>query len=102
MARKNRTNVLNCQPDELTSGHQHVKKSTHMLGTATKGRRTRRAILEVAERVAPAEGLDPLSIARFAEAVGMSKSGLFAHFGSKEEMQLATADYAASIFVREV
>ena len=43
-----------------------------------------------------------LSIARLAEATGMSKSGLFAHFGSKEELQLATVDHAGSLFVSEV
>jgi AcrR family transcriptional regulator len=68
----------------------------------TKGERTRHAILEVAAQLATQEGLEPLSIGRLADATGMSKSGLFAHFGSKEELQLATVDHAASMFVREV
>jgi AcrR family transcriptional regulator len=68
----------------------------------TKGERTRHTILEVAAELATQEGLEPLSIGRLAEATGMSKSGLFAHFGSKEELQLATVDHAASMFVREV
>jgi AcrR family transcriptional regulator len=68
----------------------------------TKGERTRHAILDVAASLATEEGLEPLSIGRLAEATGMSKSGLFAHFGSKEELQLATVDHAASVFVREV
>jgi AcrR family transcriptional regulator len=68
----------------------------------TKGQRTKRAILDVATSLATEEGLEPLSIGRLAEATGMSKSGLFAHFGSKEELQLATVDHAASVFVREV
>jgi AcrR family transcriptional regulator len=68
----------------------------------TKGQRTRAAILEAAAALATEEGLDPLSIGRLAEATGMSKSGLFAHFGSKEELQLATVDHAASLFVAEV
>jgi len=68
----------------------------------TKGQRTRNSILEVAAALATEEGLDPLSISRLAEASGMSKSGLFAHFGSKEELQLATVDYAAALFVAEV
>jgi AcrR family transcriptional regulator len=68
----------------------------------TKGERTRHAILEVAAALATEEGLAPLSIGRLAEASGMSKSGLFAHFGSKEELQLATVDYAASVFADEV
>ena len=68
----------------------------------TKGQRTRNSILEVAAALATEEGLDPLSIGRLAEATAMSKSGLFAHFGSKEELQLATVDYAAKLFVAEV
>jgi AcrR family transcriptional regulator len=68
----------------------------------TKGERTRNAILETAAALATEEGLEPLSIARLAHATGMSKSGLFAHFGSKEELQLATVDHAGSRFVAEV
>jgi len=68
----------------------------------TKGQRTRNSILEVAAALATEEGLDPLSIGRLAEATGMSKSGLFAHFGSKEELQLATVDHAAALFVAGV
>jgi len=68
----------------------------------TKGERTRQAILDTAAALATEEGLEPLSIGRLAEATAMSKSGLFAHFGSKEELQLATVDHAAALFVREV
>jgi AcrR family transcriptional regulator len=68
----------------------------------TKGQRTRNSILEVAAELATEEGLDPLSIGRLAEAMGMSKSGLFAHFGSKEELQLATIDAARRRFVEHV
>jgi AcrR family transcriptional regulator len=68
----------------------------------TKGERTRQAILDTAAALATEEGLEPLSIGRLAEATGMSKSGLFAHFGSKEELQLATVEHAAELFVREV
>ena len=68
----------------------------------TKGERTRQAILTTAADLATQEGLEPLSIGRLAEATGMSKSGLFAHFGSKGELQLATVDHAASLFVEEV
>jgi AcrR family transcriptional regulator len=68
----------------------------------TKGQRTRTSILETAAALATEEGLEPLSIGRLAEATSMSKSGLFAHFGSKEELQLATVDYAATLFVAEV
>lgn len=68
----------------------------------TKGQRTRRAILDRAAALATEEGLEPLSIGRLAEETGMSKSGLFAHFGSKEELQLATVEHAATVFVEEV
>ena len=68
----------------------------------TKGERTRHAILTRAAELATQEGLEPLSIGRLAEATDMSKSGLFAHFGSKEELQLATVDHAAALFRQEV
>jgi AcrR family transcriptional regulator len=68
----------------------------------TKGQRTRAAILEEAARLATVESLQGLSIGGLAEATGMSKSGLYAHFGSKEELQLATIDAARESFVRAV
>src|SRR5437870_12441879 len=67
----------------------------------TKGQRTRNSILGVAAALATEEGLDPLSIGRLAEATGMSKSGLFAHFGTQEELQLATVEHAAKLFAAE-
>jgi AcrR family transcriptional regulator len=70
--------------------------------TVRKGERTRSAILDVAARLATEEGLEPLSIGRLAEALELSKSGLFAHFGSKLELQLATVDHAARVFTAEV
>jgi AcrR family transcriptional regulator len=76
------------------------KSNTNVL--KSKGERTRHAILTTAAELATQEGLQPLSIGGLAEATGMSKSGLFAHFGSKEELQLATVDHAASLFVAEV
>ncbi|MGA8455149.1 MAG: helix-turn-helix domain-containing protein, partial [Streptosporangiaceae bacterium] len=54
----------------------------------TSGARTRTAILETAADLASVDGLDGLSIGRLASELSMSKSGLFAHFGSKEELQL--------------
>jgi AcrR family transcriptional regulator len=66
------------------------------------GERSRAAILHTAARLATVEGLDGLSIGRLADEVGMSKSGLYAHFGSKEELQLATIETAQEIFAREV
>ena len=66
------------------------------------GIRSREAILREAARLATVEGIGGLSIARLADAVGMSKSGLFAHFRSKEELQLATIETADAIFQSEV
>jgi AcrR family transcriptional regulator len=71
-------------------------------GRRARGDSTRRAILGRAMQLASAEGLEDLSIARLASALDMSKSGLFAHFGSKEELQLATVEHAARMFVAEV
>jgi len=71
-------------------------------GTRSDGERTRRDILQTAARLATVEGIRHLSIARLADEVGMSKSGLYAHFGSKEELQLATIDTAEEIYQRDV
>jgi len=67
-----------------------------------KGQRTRAAILTEAARLATVDGLDGLSIGGLATAIGMSKSGLYAHFGSKEDLQLATVASARETFVAEV
>jgi AcrR family transcriptional regulator len=66
------------------------------------GERSRNAILREAAQLATVEGIDGLSIGRLADAVGMSKSGLFAHFGSKEELQLATIETASALFDEQV
>ena len=63
------------------------------------GIKSRRNILNAAASLATTEGLDGLSIGSLAEHIGMSKSGLYAHFGSKEELQLATIETAGAIFV---
>jgi AcrR family transcriptional regulator len=68
----------------------------------TKGARTRAAILGEAARLATVNGLEGLSIGRLATATGMSKSGLYAHFGSKLDLQLATIEAARQTFVAEV
>jgi len=71
-------------------------------GRRERGRRTRESILATAVDLASVEGLEGLTIGRLATELGMSKSGLFAHFGSKEELQLATIEAAREIFVRTV
>jgi AcrR family transcriptional regulator len=66
------------------------------------GLRTRNAILHEAVTLATIEGLEGLSIGGLAKSLGISKSGLYAHFGSKQELQLATIDEAERIFDLEV
>ena len=66
------------------------------------GERTHTAILEVATRIASVEGINGLTVGRLAEALKVSKSGLWAHFGSKEQLQLETVAAAQSIFEAEV
>lgn len=63
---------------------------------------TRREILGVAVDIASAEGLEGLSIGRLASDLRMSKTGVFAHFGSKEQLQLATVEAAKQIFLERV
>ena len=67
-----------------------------------KGQRTRAAILAEAARFATVEGLEGLTIGGLATAIGMSKSGLYAHFDSKQDLQLATIASARETFVAEV
>jgi AcrR family transcriptional regulator len=76
--------------------------STPTRKTRSDGERSRQAILATSAKLATVEGLRGLTIGGLAEATGMSKSGLYAHFGSKEELQLATIDAANEIFQAEV
>jgi AcrR family transcriptional regulator len=68
----------------------------------SKGQASRATILLTAAKLATTKGLDGLSIGDLAAEVGMSKSGLYAHFKSKEELELATIETAAAIFDRDV
>jgi AcrR family transcriptional regulator len=67
-------------------------------GRRVRGDKTRHAILARAVQIASTEGLEGLSLGQLAADLGMSKSGLFAHFGSKEELQLKTLRAARRIF----
>jgi AcrR family transcriptional regulator len=67
-----------------------------------KGVRSRQAILRAAASLATIDGLEGLSIGNLASQIGMSKSGLYAHFASKEELQLATVETAKEIFDADV
>jgi len=71
-------------------------------GRVRRGDETRRAVLGRAVDLASVEGLDGVTIGRLAQELSISKSGLFAHFGSKEELQLATIRAARAIFAQAV
>ncbi|MFF1792414.1 TetR/AcrR family transcriptional regulator [Kitasatospora sp. NPDC058243] len=71
-------------------------------GRVLRGEETRRAVLHRAVTIASVEGLGALSIGRLATDLGLSKSGVFAGFGSKEELQLATVRAARRIFADAV
>src|SRR5215467_9531428 len=66
------------------------------------GERTRAAILRAAASLATVDGLEGLSIGHLAAATGISKSGLYAHLGSKQDLQLATVEEAERILDAEV
>jgi AcrR family transcriptional regulator len=80
--------------DEVTEGPSD--------GRVRRGDRTRRVVLARAVDVASVEGLEGLSIGRLATELSMSKSGLIAHFGTKEQLQLATIRAARAIFAHTV
>ena len=67
-----------------------------------RAQKTRTEILKRSVDIASAEGLEGVSIGRLAVELDMSKTGVFAHFSSKEDLQLATVDMARNIFVAEV
>src|SRR4051794_8481021 len=85
----------------MTTGttDQHAPKQRQR---RADGERTRGAILRTAASLASVEGLEGLSIGNLAAATGISKSGLYAHFGSKQELQLATVEEAERILNEEV
>jgi AcrR family transcriptional regulator len=68
----------------------------------SKGASTREAVLSHALGLASEVGLEGVTIGTLAERAGMSKSGLFAHFASKEALQIAVLDEAADRFVAKV
>jgi AcrR family transcriptional regulator len=77
----------------------------HGAGVATRrprGLKTRRAILRRAVNIASIEGLEGLTLGKLATQLRISKSGLFAHFGSKEDLQCAVVEEAREIFTDRV
>ncbi len=73
-----------------------------MPSQTSRGRATKQGVLEVATAIASVEGLEGLTLGRLAANLAMSKSGLFAHFGSKEELQLATIEHARQVYIDQV
>jgi AcrR family transcriptional regulator len=71
-------------------------------GRVARGDRTRTSVLDAAVGLATSAGLDGLSLGQLAHMLGVSKSGLFAHWRSKEELQLAAIDHAREQFVQRV
>jgi AcrR family transcriptional regulator len=67
-------------------------------GSRPRGQQTQTRILERAVQIASVRGLESMSLSALAEAAQMSKSGLFAHFRSKEALQLAIVDEAERMF----
>ena len=73
-----------------------------VLYRGTRALRTRAEILASAADLASADGMEALSIGRLARELRMSKTGIFAHFGSKQELQLATVAAAKEVFLAQV
>ncbi|MFI8338609.1 TetR/AcrR family transcriptional regulator [Streptomyces sp. NPDC085639] len=71
-------------------------------GRVERGKQTRRAVLERRMSIASVDGLEGLSLGKIAADIGLSKSGVFALFGSKEDLQLATVRAAVEVFLNEV
>lgn len=81
---------------------QELNEETTARRTRSDGERSRDTILDAAAELATIEGLDGLSLGRLAKVTGMSKSGVFGLFGSKEELQIATVEKARQVFITEV
>jgi AcrR family transcriptional regulator len=78
-----------------------LQKSRRDAKPSSRGDQTRAGILSKAVEIASREGLESLTIGRLAGQLSMSKSGLFAHFGSKQKLQLATIERAKEAFTND-
>ena len=79
-----------------------VRAAQRKARTLPKGQQTKAAIVDAALRMASQVGLEGLSIGALAEAMGMSKSGVFAHFGSRDELQISVVHEYYARFERAV
>ena len=79
-----------------------AEEETPKKQTRAPGERSRALVVEQAAQLATIEGIEGISIGRLADATGMAKSSVYALFGSKEELQLATINAARDSFITEV
>ena len=84
--------------NDRTIEMENQMKASIIPRKTARGRHTRQSILAEAVQLASLEGLEGLSIGRLSTGLNMSKSGLLAHFGSKEDLQLATVDLACDLY----
>lgn len=85
-----------------TPGRPTAATRRRAAGAPRKGEQTRAAIVEAALELAARDGLEGLTIGALAERMRMSKSGVFAHFGSREDLQIAVLKAYERRFVDEV
>ena len=88
--------MLTCQAGNVATSRTRKRR------TRADGERSYQLIVDAAARLATVEGLEGLSIGRVAEEIGMSKSGLYSHFDSKEDLQLAAIERAEAVYAIEV
>ena len=86
----------------VTDNVSPIRESAAPQRTLQKGQQTRAAILDAALALAANMGLEGLSIGALAEVTKMSKSGVFAHFGSREELQISVVREYHTKFEEEV
>jgi AcrR family transcriptional regulator len=79
-----------------------AEEETPKKQTRAPGERSRARVVEQAAQLATIEGIEGISIGRLADATGIAKSSVYALFGSKEELQLATINAARDSFIVEV
>jgi AcrR family transcriptional regulator len=102
LAQRKNTNVRAIMPKPMVHSSLGRNKDVQAGEPRTRGELTRQAILRRALKIAAREGFAALTIGRLAEELRMSKSGLFAHFRSKEAMELATFEMAREVFADAV
>jgi len=93
---------MNTRPHRSASPRTLAATTNKHSTRRPRGLKTRSAILRKAVNIASLEGLEGLTIGKLASTLRISKSGLFAHFGSKEDLQCAVVDEARDIFVEKV